>query len=956
MTNKKYYILLFFILFFSFSVISQEMDSYTYKNIKKILSLNNEGKFEEAYRVNNTLLEYLKKNNGSWYSFANTYFYRGSTEIYQGKYNEAIRSTRRALQLSVKGKDSLIMATFLNQIGVCYYYLADYDSTMIYYERSFLMKKNNGSENSELAVSAYNLALAYEDLLETDKALELYKEAEKYLLFNKEDLSFLPDVYVGMASIYVTKKDIETAKRYAEKAMDVGIKSYGEFNPNITFIYILYGDIYTSEGKYKEAVEMYKKSLMIRENSYGHYHVWTCESNISLANIYTLDKQYDKAEKHLKTAIEIGEKINNNQYLSNALTSLANLYSEQKIHMDKVDGLLKKALALRKGIFGEKYDQVAETYCLLAENDLENNNKESFLSNLQKAYNSVNYDKNDVYKVISPFEAIDALALEGEFYEKEYKNDHNILHLKKKFKLIDAQIELIKYTQRNFSSDHSKISFANEYRSVFEEGLNTCWQLYNITGKYKYLQKAFELSEANRNTVLLTGLQENKFKLYANIPQELISLEKGLRKKLSKVKTDLHYEKENDDPDKVFLSELIDKRIKINKELDSIHKVFTNEYSRYKSLKFNNKTLKIEDVQKELDDKSQLIIYFLEDKNLYTFSITSNQIKFVKNSKIDSITNEIDDFKKALHNRKDITENSKNLYNILLKDQLNPDKDVLVIIPDNILSYIPFEVLKDSDDNYVLENHKVSYSGSTRLLLELKGDFFNYKLSNPWIGFSPSYRKKDRLNTTEKEVETIAKITGGIFFTGKEASKNIFLANNDRFNIIHLAMHARIDHKNPMFNKLEFSDGDLTSSEIYFSGTKANLVVLSACNTGFGKLEKGEGVISLARAFHFSGVPSVVMSLWKVPDKETKKIMVSFYEYLKEGLPKDEALQKAKIKYLETTKDEALKNPYYWSGFVLNGNTVALYHNNKKIYFLILAGLFVTALIFLIYKKHYKSV
>ncbi len=932
------------------------MDSYTYEKLKKISSYNKEGKFEEAYRANDSLLEYLKKNNGSRLSFANTYFYRGSTEIYQGKYKEAIRSTRKALQLSVKEKDSLNTATFLNQIGVCYYYLSDYDSTKIYYERSFLMKKKNKANKRELAVSAYNLALAYEDLLETDKALELYKEAEKYLLFNKENLSFLPDVYVGMASIYVTNKDIETAERYAEKAMDVGIKSYGEFNPNITFIYILYGDIFKHEGKYKEAIEMYKKSLKIRENSYGHYHVWTCESNISLAGAYNLDKQYDKAEEHFKTAIEIGEKIKNFQYLSRAQASLAKLYFKQKIHTYEVEGLLKTALNLRKEIFGEKYDQVAETYCLLAENDLENNDKRSFLNNLEKAYNSVNYDKNDVYKVISPFEAIDALVLEGEFYEKAYKNDHNIVHLEKKFKLIDAQIELIQYAQRNFSSDYSKISFANEYRNVFEEGLNTCWQLYNKTEEYKYLQKAFELSETNRNTVLLTGLLENKFKLYANIPPELISLEKELKKKLSKVKTDLHYEKENNDPDKVFLSELIEKRIEINKDLDSIHKVFTNKYSRYKSLKFNNKSLKIEDVQKELDDKSQLIIYFLEEKNLYTFSITSDQVQFVKNSKADSFTNEIDDFKKNLLNRKDITENSKNLYNILLKDQLNPDQDELIIIPDNILSYIPFEVLKDTDDNYVLENHKVSYSGSTRLFLELKGDYFNYQLSDPWIGFSPSYRKEDQLNTTEKEVETIAKITGGEFFTEKEASKKNFLANKDRFDIIHLAMHAGIDHKNPMFNKLEFSDGDLTSSEIYFSGTKANLVVLSACNTGFGKLEKGEGVMSLARAFHFSGVPSVVMSLWKVPDKETKKIMVSFYEYLKEGLSKDEALQKAKIKYLETTKDEVLRNPYYWSGFVLNGNTVALYDNNKGIYFLILAGLFVMALIFLIYKKYHKSV
>ena len=102
------------------------------------------------------------------------------------------------------------------------------------------------------------------------------------------------------------------------------------------------------------------------------------------------------------------------------------------------------------------------------------------------------------------------------------------------------------------------------------------------------------------------------------------------------------------------------------------------------------------------------------------------------------------------------------------------------------------------------------------------------------------------------------------------------------------------------------------------------MAVLSACNTGFGKLEKGEGVMSMARAFHFSGVPAVVMSLWKVPDRSTKEIMLHFYKYLKEGNSKSVALQKAKLDYLSSTDDMALRHPYYWAGFVINGNTEPL--------------------------------
>ena len=139
--------------------------------------------------------------------------------------------------------------------------------------------------------------------------------------------------------------------------------------------------------------------------------------------------------------------------------------------------------------------------------------------------------------------------------------------------------------------------------------------------------------------------------------------------------------------------------------------------------------------------------------------------------------------------------------------------------------------------------------------------------------------------------------------------------------MLHLAMHAEINQSNPSYNKLLFADGELNASKIYFSQSKANLAILSACNTGFGKLEKGEGVMSMARAFHFSGIPSVVMSLWKVPDRETKTIMLSFYEYLKKGKSKSEALRLAKLDYLKNTTDKELLHPYFWSGFVVNGNT-----------------------------------
>jgi len=120
-----------------------------------------------------------------------------------------------------------------------------------------------------------------------------------------------------------------------------------------------------------------------------------------------------------------------------------------------------------------------------------------------------------------------------------------------------------------------------------------------------------------------------------------------------------------------------------------------------------------------------------------------------------------------------------------------------------------------------------------------------------------------------------------------------------------------------------FADDYLTYYDLNNLELNADLAVLSACNTGSGKLEKGEGVISIAKGFIQAGVPSVVTSLWSVDDCATSDIMTQFYKYLKEGQTKDKALRNAKLMYLQTA-DKAHAHPFYWGAFVQFGNTDSL--------------------------------
>lgn len=902
---------------------------YVISENKRASELNREGKFLQANKILDKLLLRLKEENSEERFFAATFQTKAKVVQSLGNYEESNSLARKSLNISLKTQDSLNMADSYNTIGINHYFEADYDSTTFYYEKSLEIKKKAKTDPYALAVSTYNLALVYDDLGQTEKALEFYKQAENYLIESKQSKNFLSDVYVGIALIHFYSGDISKAEVYAEKAMEKGLLSYGEFNPNMTFVYTTYANILEAEKKYNESINLLEKNLKIRRSTYGEFHRWTCETYYDLGNAYILVENYDKAELYFKKALEIGERINSRQYLANARNFLAQLYIDRGIHLDESERLLQASLETNRNIYGEKSDLVAENFLQLAKVYKLKEEETLFLEYVKKSFDAANYSQNDLSTVIGPLQVLDGLMLVSEWYNKIYEKENDIKYLKDRFNLVDQKISLIKHTQNNFSSDRSRIDFANKYREVFEKDLGLCWLLYHKTFDKKYLQKAFELSETNRNTTLLTGLQGIEYRAYGEIPQNKLELENSTKKALEKVKMDIFFEKSSSEPDKEYYRSLLDDRILLSNKLDSIYKDFYKNYPKFKSIQSANESFKIEDVQSQLDDETQLITYFLGEESLFSFNITKDSISLLRADISDKLIESTKDFKNHLSKREDINELSYDLYMYLLGQQLDRNKKNLVIVADNVLNYIPFEVLRSSDGSLLIEKYNVSYNGSVRIFVELKKDFFKYDAPQDWVGFAPKYSNEQSLSSSIDEIDEIAEMTNGVKFTEGAANKENFLLQNKEFSIIHLAMHAKIDNENPLYNRLLFDDGELTASEIYTSTSKANLAVLSACNTGFGKIEKGEGVMSMARAFHYSGIPSVLMSLWKVPDQETKMIMTDFYRYLKGGKSKSEALRMAKLSYLDKNNQGALNHPYYWSGFVINGNTEAMNLNSE---------------------------
>ena len=210
----------------------------------------------------------------------------------------------------------------------------------------------------------------------------------------------------------------------------------------------------------------------------------------------------------------------------------------------------------------------------------------------------------------------------------------------------------------------------------------------------------------------------------------------------------------------------------------------------------------------------------------------------------------------------------------------------------------------------------------------------------------------DDLPGTRKEIKAIANIIDGQYYYGSEAIEANFKKNASRYNILHLALHGEVDNEHPENSKLYFTknkdsieDNLLYSHELFALDIPAELTVLSACNTGIGKIAKGEGIMSLGTAFQYAGTKSLLLSSWEVSDQTTPTLMKYFYTNLKEGMNKAKALQQAKLQYLNAA-DINRTHPFYWGGFYLVGDHAPIsFSPNSYLYWIL--GFSVLAVILL---------
>ena len=358
--------------------------------------------------------------------------------------------------------------------------------------------------------------------------------------------------------------------------------------------------------------------------------------------------------------------------------------------------------------------------------------------------------------------------------------------------------------------------------------------------------------------------------------------------------------------------------------------------------------LRLPEMQRLLEPGSALLEYALGQENSFLFVVTPNGLWSYKLPPERDISGLVQELRSALSRpgRREFgryVQSARRLFEILVEPaaEILDGQQRLLIAADGALHYLPFEALLTETDrqSYLLKRWTVSYAPSASVIASLRqrqpgihddssGQFLAF--ADPAYEIEPGEPGRGdlrRLVESNREAGEIAKLFPPekvALFLRREASEDNVKNNPHlaRARLIHFAAHARMTERRLtsglLLARAEGSkeDGLLQTSEVFRLKLQADLVVLSACETGLGKELKGEGVIGLTRALLYAGASSVVVSLWQVSDASTAELMLRFYERLNLGDAKAEALRRAK---LELIADSRYSHPYYWSAFVLNG-------------------------------------
>lgn len=876
---------------------------------------------------------------------------------------QALDTFQESLQLRKKlyGEKNYNLAIVYKGIGIQYNKLGQFNRALKYFElaeQNYLLDEDAGT--GRLPSLYQSMGQLYRNKLDYREALRYFNQALNIVLNDTEsEKADIADAYVYVAETYYKTEEYDKALEICDEqikhAYPVDVIHYKELQ---AYIHQLKENFDIARKHYNELIALSEDFYENEEDNLAYVY-------LNYVTFLMANKSFSETKHFADKGFEMIKKYqpNKGDDLSYCYRIYGDLEKESPVNTQNINEFVK--------LNREKLKRAIEFYKM-------------GLDALEFPVDITTVDKDSV-KCISTLDCIELLKSIADSYQNLMKNelssDTDLYpgFLKNSLKYYNLAGLVIQKARQELASEESKLQLNEFEYATFYKSIKTAFTAYEYFGDEEFLNLAFQNSERIKASSVFDKINAQMALENSMIPDTFVLKENELNQIIGLYQERIMEEKNAPSPNDSVISDYDNKLFEaINRRQDLMLDLETN-YTDYYNLKYSKSMLTVSTVQKKLQKNEVLIEYVLAEDDsqpeLFIIFISPEKTAFLKQNIDSAWIQNIQEFFDFTTSKKYqyITKNestkfclaSYHLYNKLIlpiSDEIEEKK--LIIVPDGKLNYIAFDALlqnlpdttrriRFNELDYLIKNNSVNYIYSANLVYgtEQKPP----KTSKKVVAFAPQYtgdtyrfgKQEIRLSPlpgTIEEVENISKMLKTQSFEGQEATEKNFRLHASGSEILHLAMHAHIDDSVPALSRFAFTvlpenslqnDGWLTTLDIYNLDLNSRLAVLSACNTGRGKLRKGEGVINLARGFLFAGCPSLVMTLWEVEDNSGAELMRLFYKNLKKGKATDDALRNAKLQYLSNSNSR-LAHPHYWLGYISIGDNTPIFYSYDYYFFGIL--------------------
>ena len=937
---------------------------------KQVIQLYGEGKYGKAIPLAEEALAIRQRILGKEHPDVATSL-NNLAELYrvQGKYGEAEIYFLQSLDVfkSILGDNHPDVATSLNNLAELYHSQGKYGEAETHFLQALKMFKSIlGEEHPDVAKSLNSLAELYH-------SQGRYEEAETYLLQAFEISKRLlgeehPSIATSLnnlAVLYHSQGKYEEAETCLLQAFEISKRLLGEEHPNVARNFNNLAALYHSQGRYEEAETYYLQALEKRKRLLGEEHPDVAKSLNSLATLYHSQGKYEEAETYLLQALKMFKSILGNKHpdVATSLNNLAELYRVQGRY-EEAENYYLQALKMFKSILGDNHPDVAASFNNLAG-----------LYRAQRRYEEAeNYylqalkRRKRILRNKHPDVATSLNNLAGLYWEQDNPS------LAIDFLTQGLAIEEANLVYNLFAGfERQKRDYLKKITTDIETNLSL--HLNSVPNNPQAANLAFNTVLQRKGRVL--NFFSNSLQI---LRQRLETNDQGLLDNLTTAYSQLanliynRPGKLSPEQYKAQVASLEEQVKQLERELSNRSQEFRQEFqtpniaSIQKLIPADTTLLEFVKYQPYNPKTNKY-----SQPHYAAYILTpQGEPQGIDLGEAATIEKAIKQFRTAFRNsktsKKQYQQTARQLDQLVMepvRKRLGNSKQLL-ISPQAALNLIPFEALVDEQGQYLVENYSFTYLTSGRDLLKLSEPQPNQQ--PPLVVVNPNFEVPAQLASlppetqtrslnldhipfvdlpgTEAEGKAIAEKLGITPLMNRQATEAAIKQVNSP-KILHIATHgffqtteaSDLDPQTYQDNPLLLSglvlagfrreqsgntkddiieDGILTAQEVSALNLfNTKLVVLSACDTGLGELDAGEGLYSLRRALVIAGAESQVISLWKVADDATKDLMVAYYDKLLANQGRSEALRQTQLEMLNS---QDYSHPYYWAAFIPSGN------------------------------------